>query len=633
MANSPSHPITSLSATDTHLTATSPKPSKKVQVFDCHDDSNSERIDNLGRPQPASSSILPLGVPSQKKLLHITEILSVLASIVCLAAAIPVVSPSLGVAWKLGLKRQLQVIGFLLSIMNQCFRIVSPRLFLIMEATVGRSLLQNYDAILRNSALLSHTSSLWRMLLLFFIALPLGLSVGYKEFQQGLAAHELTNTGNYYGMTGPAGLEDSGQWTGLSLMVNATLPFMTGPINDSMAPDNTPMPIAFGFNGLLLSSTSAAFLDGPMPDYVFELQQSLNFGESYELSTTVHATLTTYNESVEAHRDDEQYWDYYNVSQMNDIWLWNDDYYLGILFNQTSAPTWNANQSWNFLGLFQYGGNGSIDTNFTRTALQFSTRRELCDARWKITFDSIKIVDGSCDHPPLPDESQNMYTQNSFAFDEFYLPTLLEFLQPFAFARNQSRWLVPTFTTMVAGMYWSRVTSLDGYQGWGSNKTVYNNSDPSSPQRADFYYPLNDTIVSFRPAMNPTWTLYGLLACQPILVILIVAACLIMNHAPVGNGFGMVAILAGARAESLRLLEGASFSGNLKRPLRMRILVHDTNSTGEIEPLRNEYVFNSQERNQLLSRHGQTPETPLGYARKRKTFSMNSPRHNQYEMI
>ena len=90
-------------------------------------------------------------------------------------------------------------------------------------------------------------------------------------------------------------------------MVNATLPFMTDVVNDSKALSNTGMPIAFEFNGLLLSNTSAAFLDGPMPENVSELQHCLSIGESYELSTTVHATLTTYNDSVEAHRDDEEY--------------------------------------------------------------------------------------------------------------------------------------------------------------------------------------------------------------------------------------------------------------------------------------------------------------------------------------
>ena len=182
MAGSQNARASSASATNAHVTANQ-KPSESIQISDYHvDGTNFETINNLGRLQPTSSSNTSFGILSRKKLLHATEILAVLVSIICLAAAVIVVSPSLTVAWKLGVKRQLQVIGFSLSIMNQCFRIASPKLFLIIEATIGRSVLQNYNAILRNSALISHTSWLWRTLLLFFIALLLGLSVAYKDF-------------------------------------------------------------------------------------------------------------------------------------------------------------------------------------------------------------------------------------------------------------------------------------------------------------------------------------------------------------------------------------------------------------------------------------------------------------------
>lgn len=386
-----------------------------------------------------------------------------------------VVHPDLRVAYKLGLVRQLQVVGFLLSIMNQCLRSATPRLFLIIEAQIGRSVLQNYDASLRNSVLTPNASFFWRILLLVFIALPLGLSVAYKDFQLGHATSKSSNSDKYYGMTGPAGLEDSGQWNGLSLMSNASLPFMLRTYQDTDSIDETPMPLSFGFNGLLLSNTSAAFLDGPMPEYVSELQQSLGVGESYELSAQVRGTVTRYNNTVESHRDvDDDYWKYYDISKTTPLWMYNG-WNLGMLFNQSHIP---ANQSWMFLGLYQTLDSTKNLSGFASTAMQFSTRREQCEGRWKLTFDSIKLIGGSCDYPPLLDKEQNIYANAYCAFDQMYLPTLSEFLEPFAFARSESSWQLATYTTAVAGMYCSRATSLNGYQAVSNDLAVFNVTFP-----------------------------------------------------------------------------------------------------------------------------------------------------------
>ena len=78
---------------------------------------------------------------------------------------------------------------------------------------------------------------------------------------------------------------------------------------DSIAPNNTPMPIAVGLNGLLLSNTSAVLLEGPMPDYISKFPQSLCFDERFELSAASHARLTTFNSSIEADQHDDD-WSY-----------------------------------------------------------------------------------------------------------------------------------------------------------------------------------------------------------------------------------------------------------------------------------------------------------------------------------
>ena len=74
---------------------------------------------------------------------------------------------------------QLQVLGFLLSIMNICLNVIAPKVSLMSEARFDNSYVQDYDAILRNSIVLSHTGYLWLAVLLAMIALPTGLRSAY----------------------------------------------------------------------------------------------------------------------------------------------------------------------------------------------------------------------------------------------------------------------------------------------------------------------------------------------------------------------------------------------------------------------------------------------------------------------
>ena len=65
--------------------------------------------------------------------------------------------------------------------MNLCLSVIAPKVFLMFEARYGHSHIQNYDAILRSSSVLSHTGLLWRVVLLIMIALPNGLRSEYTN--------------------------------------------------------------------------------------------------------------------------------------------------------------------------------------------------------------------------------------------------------------------------------------------------------------------------------------------------------------------------------------------------------------------------------------------------------------------
>lgn len=175
---------------------------------------------------------------------------------------------------------QLQIIGFLLSIMNLCLNVIAPKIFLMSEARFSHSYIQKFDAILRNSVTFSHTGLLWRVVLLALIALPnrlrlvmltwseqvcrnsltISSSIAYKGFIEGLHDYTLKVTGRYYGLAGPGQLSKVAGNVGLSLIINATLPFVEASANDNIPLELSSLSQAYGFNMLLLPENSTAFL-------------------------------------------------------------------------------------------------------------------------------------------------------------------------------------------------------------------------------------------------------------------------------------------------------------------------------------------------------------------------------------
>lgn len=528
-----------------------------------------------------SNVVGSFGKPRRKKLVEIVDVLAVVAAVVCFSVSIITVSPTTSTPYRLGLKRQLQIIGLTLNGMNQCLKRIYPRLFLSLEARFGKSSLQNYDAILRSSILSSHTDYLWRAVLAALILMPTGLSVAYKEFIQGSSSLKLHNTGGFYGLTAPGQVASAGHPEGPSVMVNATLPFILDS-TDTTPPPFGELPKAYGFNMLLLSNTSAAFLDAPMPDYVSSIQSGLESGESQLVSAEVRATITTYNKSVERHREDTDFWDYYLNDQSDSTGgLSNTDLYnhhgLRFLINNFGD---GVDASWCFLAVTPEGTNNDENTAyFIAQSLMFNTRRDLCHGTWSVTNEYIQLVDGRCDLPPLAYEDQYIITNNTLAFTNFYPALLTEYLGKFATTRNQSEWRVPVFTGVTAAMYWSRITTLNGYYVGVSKPIDYANKNPHYFTKT-VYYHVMDEIVSIKPTMNASWALYLILVSQPCLVVICFLAGLFFYRTPIGRGFGIIAILAGVRHESLELLKGASLSGQVKKPVRLKIELNDSTESG-----------------------------------------------------
>jgi hypothetical protein len=479
--------------------------------------------------------------PKSKLSFDLLDILTVLFSFGCLILSAAVIVPELGLSWRLGLTNQLIVIGFLLGVMNLCLKYVATTTFLRIEACLGQSHLQNFDAILRNQILMSHTSVMWRATLLLSLALPLGLSVAYKRFIGGVSSHIIQSTGGSYGMAGPAGVVGS-----LGLLINATLPFLLAANNDSIP--FGPVPQAYGFNTLLLSNTSSALLDAPIPDYLTGIQHELLAGETRVVSAAIIGTVTSYDSSVNAHRNDSGYWDWY----YEEAAPWNGGTAFISLHNPSKqgigflVPDFG---SWAFLGIVD-DDLSLVEKDFEAVAMKFNTIRKQCHGTWSITLNAVKLIDGRCDDQALPGDGQDIITKSWNAYSNSYMPVFAEYLGAFGNSRNGSHWMMPTFTTILASVYWS--ARAEGVQSQ--------------------YHVQEDQVISTIPTLRSHWLLYTVVAIQPVLTALMLVCNYLLSSKSMSRGFGLISILAGVDNQTLHTLKGASLSGKARGPVELQIV-------------------------------------------------------------
>ncbi|KAK5265409.1 hypothetical protein LTR99_000133 [Exophiala xenobiotica] len=245
----------------------------------------------------------------------------------------------------------------------------------------------------------------------------------------------------------------------------------------------------------------------------------------------------------------------------------------------------------------QSTSNSSVATAlFKQTALGFDVTRRTCTVTWEITSNSMKLVSGDCDPEPL--DSVHQYFQNCQMFftAAYYLPLAGDCIADFSTSRVESHWRIPTYATITAALFWSKIAGMGGYLAmqvggpiemyWtsylgpvaDSDLWQYNNMIAEAEARDGTWkfnetYPLNHTLLKQVSTLKPEAGLYMVLVIQPILTLAAFLVGLTMYHTPISRGFGMVSTLAGIDKGSVDLLSGATFSGGLKVPTRLRIKV------------------------------------------------------------
>ena len=518
----------------------------------------------------------------------LTSIVVVL--IATLAAAIVIfVAPA---AMALGQKNQLIVLGFLLSIMSSCSARQIQKLSLIYEARSGRSTLQNFDALLRSDYFSTAASLGPRSILLFLFSLPLGLSVAYKQFLYGSTICTIPSSDAMFGFTAAPGYQLIGN--GLSLFAMTYLPFWRLEAVDP-GPNQT-----YGFNLFIVDNQTAAVLDAPLPAVLTNLQQTLDDNEYIYLTAQVDATVTQSIPPSASERDSAEYWEAKKNSFPSSSQRENDFHYVGysMWIGSGFSPSANGtNYTETFLSIF----NTTLNQTFESQADRLISTRRTCVGTWNITNANVTLnrVENLKPIDELQDTDQSIIESSSLNINDMFMSFLGEYdwvtrgnwYQPLP-GSNLS--IPPTNTrpSFVASMLWARITSAHGPE------RGQNGAYPSASYNID-----GDKIITERVVQTvhrSPWLMF-IMVIQPVLTILAVLGKAVLHTSPISENFGIISLLAGATGGSnSQSLQGAAFSGTLKRDVKIAFKVRNKISESAYDRLEVDVDVGSQERSAKL---------------------------------
>lgn len=522
------------------------------------------RLDPSTRRPERSVSSPPLGKPGSKAVFNKTDIVAMIVSLVSLAAAICVVHPQVPLAWYLGFGRQIIIIGFLLSIMNLCTLTVLPTTFLMLEAKFGPSRLQNYHAIVTQSIVSPRTSWFWRLAMTLVAMLPLCLGAAYKRFLGGSSSVHLSSpsfANRTYGLGYPPLGDFAVMNNSVFGMINCNGGFFALSSKDSLLPKSWELPVAVGYNMLLLQNDAAALLDIQDPAYLGWIRSQLRPNETWQVSASVHATVARQNQELATRMREDHSFFRAQFTKMDSFYLYNDTLSLSIsmmVFKNNTACMIGVHNSSRYNAVrLGYPLEGDDVEGFRQSAPVFSLSREACNGTWDITKNEVKLISGYCDHASAASLSQDMVSSYP-PFNLDTLPVLVHSLAPFDQDRRHSPWRLPAYATSVASAWWARATFM------------------LAPGHRDAltwpglsYPPQEESITSRNETLDAHWALFLILAVHPVITALALLATACLYSVPVGKDFGLVSMLAGVDTSTLPLLDGAALSGKLLEPIKV----------------------------------------------------------------
>ena len=285
----------------------------------------------------------------------------------------------------------------------------------------------------------------------------------------------------------------------------------------------------------------------------------------------MNATICTlYSTRYSPERADPDYWLSFNQSGLQAPTIVT--YGTGLNF---AASNRNNDYSFIFLSLW----NTSKGETFESEAVGFNLFRGQCNATWQINQEGTTTLQSVSDctsasqysHPCMEEIPNGFNATHLNSTDALQTPLTcnqegvshiavwplydLLWLQPVS----------PVWVAAVASMAWAELSYTNG---------------PASPNEAakipmlKYQAPVRMTEM-IRTLHRDRWSLYLVLAIQPMLLLTSFLGRRALYSAPVSNGFGLIALLAGVSRDSLDVLRGAAFSGRLTKPVRIRISTND----------------------------------------------------------
>lgn len=483
-----------------------------------------------------------VGVPGKKHRTSIKDGLTLLLVGICGAAAISTIT-SPRISFHLGETYQIVVIGFLLTIMGSGFQRQAQMLLLHLESRHKESRLQNYDALLRHDYMADHVSLRARLPLITLFALPLGLSAGYKNFGGGRVTVPANLPSGIFGLSSPPKTQNLGN--GISLMVTTALPFLTSPTLERTS----------GFNILPITNKSTAYLDVPLPEYVEDLRARMGSEESILFTADVLGTVCSARDVTA----DQIAMSYSSSTIIEPLFPGQFALSAGLTDNRLIVTS-------------IWGVDGSDEgQSYASQARAFSLDRRACIGTWNITLSSMALQNASCalsgsGNQSLVEDNFNALFQFTYLLGEFMASSDFK-----SALRNPT--YIDTGPIAVGAMLWARLLSLNG---------------PENAPDANFERYASLTTYSSQPrnvhaevgALRRHWALYAIILVYPAMTLTaIVAKALCLWHSPIGEGFGIISLLAGIDPQTLDILTGAALSGKLSRPVSMGISVISTTSS------------------------------------------------------
>lgn len=473
------------------------------------------------------------------------EALAIISCALSFAVATVVVfEPRVAVYW--GQNRQFIWIGLCLTLMGWCAQLLLRRIFLLFSLNSQTSTLQSIDAILRSDPLTSQANLRIRVLLVLMLALGPALSATYKSLG-GESRYSESNLVGQFGLSSPLGNNNIGY--GLSQFVNATLPWFTNPGFPNRV---------YGFNMHVATDNMSAMLDAPTADYIASLQNSLKPLQSKTITATVSATVCEWNAQLDK----------------------SVDYFKTLMrepspntSSPTSAKTWTQLSTIHIAMLMPVESDNtnvvvarwddSLNESFGSHLWQYTLSRQNYTGSWRVSQNSVELVNATPLYQRVDDHCllksnwlamPDLYVRMFAEFDWRYHPTKSDFYH---------KW-VKNDATLLASMVWSRLVALAPITVIGL--TPNPRCDPEG--LPELIYDSNVVLETVAVAVKPGWEILLVLALYPMLLLIsLVLRLVVWPRPPIGEGFGLISLLASVERSSLALLEGAGLSGKLGRPV------------------------------------------------------------------